>query len=187
MKHEFDTPEKWNAFLKQIDQKQRLIEEWLLKFKEESCNYFNIINRVDGWSFKAWGDCYLHWYLTEHGDESLSLIFGNFGKVILYCDSYVFDIDKIAEYLKNERFSPLISNGIGHLTNSMTQSGAMGVKYFSFGDSDDAEFDPSQFDWIAGNQTEFLIKQIAEKVNKFQKDRAMVELINELNNLRIKY
>ena len=183
MKHEFDIPEKWNAFLKQIDQKQILVKEWVLKFKEEASNYFKTVDTVKDWSFKAYEDQYLQWFLTEHGEKSLSLAFGKFGKVVFYCDSYVYDINKIAEYLKTEKFKPLISNGIDHLTNSMSQSGAMGIKHFSFSTSADPEFDPDQFAWIAGNRTDILVKQIAEQVNKFQKDGEMVELLNELIKL----
>jgi hypothetical protein len=183
MKHSFDTPEKWNAYIEQVDQKQLIIKQWFIKFKEETSIYFNTVDTVKGWSFKAYGECNLHWFLTEHGEESLSLIFGNFGKVILYCDSHVYDINKIAEYLKTEKFKPLTSNGIDHLTNSMTQSGAMGIKNLSFGNSTDPEFDPDHFSWIAGNQTNILIKQIAEQVNLVRKDGEMVKLIIELIKL----
>ena len=180
----YDSQEKWNAFLKETEQKQTIIKQWFGKFTKEATSYFSSKDAVKGWSFTPLGDYYLHWFLTEFGADSLSLVFGWYGKVVLYCNSDIYDILKIAEYLITEKYSPIPACGINYLVNSKIQSGAMGVRTYKFGNPAEPRFDPDQFAWIAGNRTEFLVKQIAEQVNIVRKDGKMVELLNEINKLK---
>ena len=67
MKKSFDSPEKWKVYLEQVDQKQMIIKQWFHKFIEQASYYFETVNAVKGWSFKAYEDYFLQWFLTEHG------------------------------------------------------------------------------------------------------------------------
>lgn len=179
----FDTPEKWNAFVELLYQKDEIRNQWFLKLKEEANKKFSTEEFVEGWVFNSWSTCDLHWYQKEHGDKSIGLLFGWWGEMTLYCDANYFDTVKIHDLLRTEKFSPLLScfNRIDRFYDGGRL--ASEVRNFNFESPYDTKFDFDRLSWFAGNKTEDFINQISEKVNKYRKSQEMNLLLNELNLL----
>lgn len=179
----FDSPEKWNAFLELVWQKDEIRNQWFIKLKEEANKKFTTDEFVDGWVFNSWGVCDMHWYQKEHGDKSISLFLGWLGELTLHCNSDFYDIAKINDLLRTERFSPLLSclNRIDRFFEGGRF--AIEIRNFSFGSPYDTKFDADRLAWFAGNQTDIFLNQIIDKVNKLRKDEKMNILLDELNKL----
>lgn len=178
----FDSPEKWNAFLELVWQKDTIRNQWFAKLKEEANKMFSTVERVDGWDFKYWGTWNMEWYQKEHGERSIALWFED-GQISLWCDESFFDITQIYEQLKSEKFSPLI-NSFSRIDNSF-EGGYLvkEIRNYSFNSPYDTKFDLDRLSWFAGNETGNFLNQIAEKVNRFRKNTEINLLLNELNSL----
>ena len=51
----FDSPEKWNAFLELVWQKDEIRNQWFIKLREEANKKFSTEEFVEGWVFNACG------------------------------------------------------------------------------------------------------------------------------------
>lgn len=179
----FDSPEKWNAFLELVWQKDEIRNQWFIKLKEETAKKFATDEFVEGWVFNTWGVWDMHWYQKDHGDKSISLLLGWWGEMTLNCNSDHYDTIKIQELLRTEKFAPLLtcfSRIDRHFEGGRI---AIEMRNFSFGSAYDTKFNTDKMGWYAGNRTEDFVKQIADKVNKYRKDEKMNSLLHELNTL----
>ncbi|MDD2987272.1 hypothetical protein [Flavobacterium sp.] len=179
----FDSPEKWNAFLELVWQKDEIRNQWFLKLKEEANKKFSTEEFVEGWVFNSWGVWDLHWYQKEHGDKSIGLLIGWWGEMTLYCNGEFYDTVKIHDLLRSERFAPLLS--CFNRIDRFYEGGRLAIetRNFSFDSPHDTKFDADRLGWYAGNRTEDFLNQIAAKVNRYRKDEEMNSLLHELNLL----
>ena len=179
----FDTPEKWNAFLELVWQKDEIRNQWFLKLKEEANKKFSTDEFVEGWVFNSWGVWDLHWYQKEHGDKSIGLLIGWWGDMTLYCNGEFYDTAKIHDLLRSERFAPLLS--CFNRIDRFYEGGRLAIetRNFSFDSPHDTKFDVDRLGWYAGNKTEDFLNQLAEKVNRYRKNEEMNSLLSELNSL----
>ncbi len=182
----FDTPEKWNTFLELVWQKDSIRNQWFSLLKENANKYFSTADVVDGWIFNSWSVWDMHWYLSNHGDKSISLLLGWWGELSLHADGNFYDTEKANQLLKTEKYSPIISafNRIDRFYEGnriVTES-----RNFIFNSPYDSRFDLDRLAWFAGNKTDLFLYQIAEKVNRFRKDTKITNLLNELNTETLK-
>ena len=179
----FDSPEKWNAFLELVCQKDEIRNQWYQKLKEEANKKFSTDEFVEGWVFNSWGVWDLHWYQKEHGDKSIGLLIGWWGEMTLYCNSDFYDTVKIHDLLRTERFAPLLS--CFNRIDRFYEGGRLAIEMrnFSFGSPHDTKFDTDRLSWYAGNQTDDFLNQLVEKVNRYRKNEEMNSLLHELNLL----
>lgn len=179
----FDSPEKWNAFLELLWQKDEIRNQWYQKLKEEANKKFSTDEFVEGWVFNSWGVWDLHWYQKEHGDKSIGLLIGWWGEMTLYCNSDFYDTVKIHDLLRTERFAPLLS--CFNRIDRFYEGGRLAIEMrnFSFGSPHDTKFDTDRLSWYAGNQTDDFLNQLVEKVNRYRKNEEMNSLLHELNLL----
>ena len=182
-KEMFDSPEKWNAFLDLVGQKNAITNQWFVKLKEEANKKFLNEESVEDWIFKPYGDWDLHWYQKEHGDKSVSLYMAYSGEMALSCNADFYDTSKIQDLLRTQKFAPLLScfNRIDKFYDGGRL--AIEIRNYSFGSPYDTKFDVDRLGWYAGNQTEEFLNQIVAKVNKYRKNREMNSLLHELNLL----
>lgn len=177
----FDSPEKWNAFLELVGQKDAIRNQWQTKLKEEANKKFSTDESIDGWSFKSWGNWTMKWYQTKHGEDSIAIWFED-GQISLWCDSKIFRIEDIHKKLKTEEFKPLFDS-FSRIDNSFEEGYLVKeIRNFSFNSPFDTKFDVDRLSWFAGNETENFLNQIVEKVNKFRKDEKINSLLDELNS-----
>lgn len=178
----FDSPEKWNAFLELVWQKDEIRNQWFVKLKEEANKKFSTDECVEGWVFNSWGVWDMHWYLKAHGDKSIGLLLGWWGEMTLCCNGDFYDTTKIHDLLRSERYAPLL-NCFSRI-DRFYEGGrlAIEIRNFSFGSPYDTKFDLDRLSWYAGNHTEDFLNQIADKVNRFRKDANITSLLNELNS-----
>lgn len=179
----FDSPEKWNAFLELVCQKDEIRNQWYQKLKEEANKKFSTDELVEGWVFNSWGVWDLHWYQKVHGDKSIGLLIGWWGEMTLYCNSDFYDTVKIHDLLRTERFAPLLS--CFNRIDRFYEGGRLAIEMrnFSFGSPHDTKFDTDRLSWYAGNQTDDFLNQLVEKVNRYRKNEEMNSLLHELNLL----
>jgi hypothetical protein len=175
-----NTPEKWNSFLELVWKKDTIRNNWYGILKQKLDKQFMSMDRVENWSYKSWGLFDAQWYLTDFGDQSLSLIFGWWGELTLHANGQYFNLDIIGKLLKTSKYSPIMAcfNRID------SQSGnriAIESRNFNFGSPYDGKFDLDRLAWYAGNMTEEFVKQIAEKVNKFRNNKEVTGLMIEIN------
>jgi hypothetical protein len=178
----FDTPEKWNLFLELVCRKDSIRDKWFTILKEKANKYFSTEGVVNGWGFKSSGFWNFHWYLSVHGEKSISLWLeaGNF---LLYADGSYINIEEAESLLRTERFALIITafgNNIQELFN-----GNYFVKEernFIFDSPDDGNFHYDRLAWYAGNRTEDFLEQIIDKVNRFRKNPEITKLLHELNS-----
>jgi len=177
----FNSPEKWNAFIELVSQKDNIIDQWFLKLTESAKKKFLAEDLVQGWEFKTWGTFGMKWYLKEYGENSISLILDN-GAFSLYAEPNFNNLEVIQKLLKTEIFAPLLQ--CFNRFDSLYQEGGKLItedKNFSFGSPYDSKFDFDRLAWYAGNKSKDFLNQISEKVNKFRKDEKMNFLLNQLN------
>jgi hypothetical protein len=182
----FDTQEKWNAFIELSNERQIIIQKWRLILKEAVIQYFTNIDIVDGWAFYSSKDGEaFKWYLTEIGEESISLVFNRTGELILCCDSNLFYFDEIAMVLKSEKYKPLIE-GINYLSTSQYTTFPIEsiARYFVLHKHVNEINYQQQFAWKAGNETEKIVTEIAKMVNRVRKDSNLTQLLSSLNTLK---
>lgn len=177
----FDSPEKWNAFLELVWQKDAIRAQWYQALKEEIDKAFKTNYFADAWDFKIRGSFSYQWFLKAHTENSISLWFEDGIFSLFASDSH--DIEEIYKLIKTETFAPL-TNCFERIDNSF-QGGYIikEERNFSFGNPYDSRFDVDRLSWFAGNKTTDLAIQIAEKVNKFRLDKQMTQLLSELNQL----
>jgi hypothetical protein len=177
----FDTPEKWNTFLELVWQKDSIRNQWYNVLKEAANRHFTTIDVVSGWAFNSWGICDMHWYLSKFGDKSIRLHMGWGLELSLIVDGDFFDLLKVNELIKNEKYSVILS---AFSRIDRTYEGnriAIEARNYIFNSPYDSRFDWDRLAWFAGNKTELFINQIADKVNRFRKDSNITNLLNELN------
>ncbi len=105
----FDQPEKWNSFLELVWEKDNIRNNWYSILKQAIDIQFNSIDTVEKWSYNSWGVFDTHWYLTEFGDQSISLLFGWWGELTLHANGGLFNLQEINKLLKTSKFSPILS------------------------------------------------------------------------------
>jgi len=177
--------QKWNSFLELVSQKDTIRNNWFKKLKQALDKQFFEIEKVEGWSYtpNSWGS-YNHWYITEFGSDSLSVLNGRdnflFG---LHANGELFDLGKIEELLKTSKYSPILSclDRIDVLFGGNWIAREQGNFYFeSTHDGNFTEYD--KLAWYAGNMTDSFVKQISDKVKKFRFTE-ITNLISEINKL----
>jgi len=178
----FDTSEKWNTFLELVWQKDSIRNQWYTSLKETANKHFSTNDIVEGWSFNSWGVWDMHWYLSRHGDKSISLILGWWGELSLHADGNFYDVEEANQLLKTEKYSPILSafsriDRFYEGNRIVTES-----RNFVFGSPYDSRFDLDRLAWFAGNKTDLFMNQIIEKVNRFRKDMKITNLLIELNS-----
>jgi len=170
------TPEKWNAYLELTTQKEQIKNLWLNKLKSQLIKYFST-NIEEGWK---WDENKMNWYLAEFGPESLAIWFEGYTKFSLWVNNEKFKSDEITELLQTEKYSALLS---AFSRIDIRFEGSYQVienGNFSFGSEHDGEFGIDYLAWFAGNETENLLIQIIEKVNKIRKDKNLTKLLADL-------
>lgn len=176
----FDCPEKWNAFVELVSEKDAIVKQWFLKLREEAERKFLTGELVEGWAFRYWDVFGWQWYQTEHGAHSVSLLIER-GEMMLWFDPEFYDTTKIHHLVRSERFAPLLScfNRLDKTFDG--QKLAVETRNFSFNSPYDTQFDYDRLAWYAGNRTEDVLDQITAKVNKFRRDERITSLLGELN------
>ena len=175
----FDTSEKWNSFLELFYQKDKIVMgEWFNKAKISVNNHF-INDLAEGWTFKNWNTWDYKWFLKDFGENSLCIwMYGN--RIGLWLNGNLFDSDKANSLLNTEKYSRLLSflrpDEISPYDWKIIETGN-----FVFNSVNDGHISSDELAWYAGNQTEELVKQIAEKINRIRKNPELTQLLRELN------
>lgn len=177
----FDSPEKWNAFIELVYQKDNIRTQWYQTLKEEVDKTFKTKYFSNDWDFKIWGNSSYQWFLKEYTENSISLWFEDGIFSLFASDAH--NIEEVYRLIKSETFAPL-TNCFERIDNSF-QGGYIlkEERNFSFNTPYDTRFDFERLSWFAGNQTVVFASQISDKVNKFRLDSKMTQLLNELNQL----
>jgi len=170
------SPEKWNAYLELIAQKEQIKNLWFNKLKSELIKYFST-NIEDGWK---WDENKMNWYLAEFGPQSLSIWLEGYTKFSLWVNNDKFNNDEITELLQTEKYSELLS--AFSRIDKRFEGGYQVIENgnFSFGSEHDGEFAVDHLAWYAGNETNNLATQIIDKVNKIRQDKTLTDLLAEL-------
>ncbi|GAL85569.1 hypothetical protein MYP_2798 [Sporocytophaga myxococcoides] len=182
----FDNVDKWNAFIDLYNNKDAIRVTWVNKLKQSLIEHFRIKDIAIGWEFNVYGDMNCcKWYLTDFGPDSLCLRFwvnygGNPG-LMLWVHKDKFDSAKITESLRNEKYIPLLAALKADRVEINDWDKAISEKQFYFDSPFDGNFDYDHFAWYAGNETEKVVNQIADKVNKIRKSQELTNLLIELN------
>ncbi len=173
----FDTPEKWNVYLEIQPMKAEIVKLWFTKLGYELVNRFHK-SAVDKWNFDKGG---MTWYLSKFGSRSLALwLEEQYNDFSLWADNEFFDQEKISILLKTEKYAPIRAafSRLDELNNGPYQIIERGNYYF---DSDhDGHFNEDSLAWYAGNDTQRLVNQIVEKVDRFRKDKQLTDLLAEI-------
>lgn len=170
------SPEKWNAYLELIAQKEQIKNLWFNKLKSELIKYFST-NIENGWK---WDENKMNWYLAEFGPQSLAIWLEGYTKFSLWVNNDNFKNDEITNLLQTEKYSALLSafSRIDKRFEGSYQVIENGN--FSFGSEHDGEFGVDHLAWYAGNDTNTLATQIIDKVNKIRQDKTLTALLAEL-------
>ncbi|KAA9332687.1 hypothetical protein [Adhaeribacter soli] len=181
----FDSPEKWQAFLDMVNQKDALKWQYFKKIKQPLLKYFHE-NPVEGWVCEPWSnkDYDFRWYLKDFGPKSLCLAIGWSFEFHLHLEDIVgFDSLKIDDLLKTE-YSMLLASFDRVDRQYESHTKAMEWRNYSFGSPYDTYFDNNHIDhlsWYAGNETQNFVNQIVAKVEKFRKSQEITQMLYELN------
>jgi hypothetical protein len=175
----FDSPEKWNAFLELLWQKDNIKNQWYLNLKEDITKTFSTDFFSKDWDIKIRGNFSYQWFLKAYGENSISIWIED-GILSLFA-SDAHDIEEVYKLIKSENFAPLV-NCFKRI--DVSYQGGYIIKEernFSFGTSTDERFDFEKLAWFAGYRTKEFTKQIADKVNRFRLNEDVTNLLSELN------
>lgn len=181
----FNTPEKWQAFLDMVNQKDALKWHCFKKIKQPLMKYF-FENPVEGWICEPWAnyDYDVRWYLKDFGKQSLGLALGWTFEFHLHLEDVVgFDALKMNELLKTD-YSLLLATFDRVDRQFETHTKAMEWRNYSFGSPYDSYFDNNHLDhlsWYAGNETQKFVDQIISKVESFRKNQVITQMLYEVN------
>lgn len=178
----FDTSEKWAAHMELLKSHDSLKNLWYARLAESLKRRFLTEDIIDGWQFRLNSNTEMQWFLTEFGENSISLWlersdFSLFAHI-------THQPEKVKEYLKTQKFSPLISC-FGRIDSHFQNDGYMvrEIGNFSFNSPSDTKIDSEQLAWYAGNRTNEYIEQITQKVNRIRRNSENTALLIELNEL----
>lgn len=174
-------PEKWKSFLELMSQRDVIRNTWHSDFRQALDNCFTK-NTVKDWSF-SWLNRYTaHWYLTEFGNQSLSILFAN-GQLSLHVNEQIYKIEKIRELLCNAEYSPILACFNNRIDARYVENiVAIEKGNFYFDSPYDGRIDEERLEWYEGNKTEEYVKQVQEKVNRFRSEE-ITKLLKEINEL----
>ena len=175
----FDSPDKWNAFLEILYEKDNIRNQWYLNLKEDITKTFSTDYFSKEWDIKIRGNFSYQWFLKAYGENSISLWIED-GILSLFA-SETHDIEEVYKLIKSENYAPLV-NCFTRIDVSF-QGGYIikEERNFTFGVSTDERFDFEKLAWFAGNKTKELTKQIVDKVNRFRLNEEITNLLSELN------
>lgn len=182
----FDSAEKWNAFLALSAQKENLRNEMQRPAYELIKNYYSVkANNAPGWSYRPLSPLgiSMSWYLEEFKENSICIVLGWNGQLVLEArggdqNNQVVEAGRL---LKNEKYSVLYTClRVDAETNGKY---LLGEEYnFSFGSVNDGRFNEFSLAWYAYYQPEEFLKQVVEKIDRFQTVE-MTQLLGELNRM----
>ncbi len=182
----FDTAEKWDAFLALSNQKENLRNEMQRSAYERIKNHYYVkSNNAPKWSYKPLNPLgiSMSWYLTEFGENSICLVMGWNGQLVLEArggDRYN-QVVEAGRLLKNGKFGLLFT--CLRVDAETDGQYLAGEEYnFSFGSTNDGRFNDFSLAWYAHYQPEEFLKQVVEKIARFQTPE-MTALLTELNQL----
>jgi hypothetical protein len=178
----FDTPEKWDAYLELVNQKEAIRIHYLKKVKQPLLKYFNE-NPSEDWICEPSGntDFDMRWYLRDFEKGSLALTIGWLFKFVLHVENVTkFDSKKIDDLLKTDY--SFILTGFDRIDRQFEHTvKILEDRNYVFGSPYDHHFNDAQLAWFAGNRTQDLVNQIIVKVERFTKDKEMTRMLYEVN------
>ena len=176
----FDTPEKWNAFLDLVSEKESIKYYWHSTLKKALSKRFKE-DPMEKWVFDKNG---MTWYLKEFGKDSLAIWLEDYTDYSLWVKPDYFDSDKVTELLKKKEYSSIPSL----FTQPYVKYQEGNYKFrekmnyiFDIFDKQYINLNIEQLAWFAEHKTEDFVNQIAEKVDRFRKDKELTKLFQELN------
>lgn len=189
-----ENPDKWNAFLDFISLKDEIINHWYDVLDKKIKNYFEN-EEIKDWSYKYYNKKQHTWFLENfktcpEPGQSLCLwleFTNNILQFSLYVNDNFFDSKEIDNFIKLQKYEPLLKAfkiDEKHIDEEPL-NGYKLIDYwkiFKFETTYNNNYDIEHLAWFAGNKTEELVNQIAEKVNIFRKDENITKLLYELNN-----
>ena len=182
----FDTADKWNAFLALSAQKDNLRNEMQRGAYERIKNHYYIkSNSAPEWSYKPLNpvEISMSWYLTEFGENSICLVLGWGGQLVLEArggDRFNL-VGEAGRLLKHEKFGLLFT--CLRVDAETDGQYLAGEEYnFSFGSANDGRFNGLSLAWYAHYHPEEFLTQVVEKISRFQTPE-MTALLIELNQL----
>ena len=97
----FDSPEKWNAFLELVGQKDSIRNSWFLNLKEDiTTTFISPDSKTEDWDIKIRGYFSYQWFLKAYGENSISIWIED-GILSLFA-SDAHDIDEVYKLIKNK-------------------------------------------------------------------------------------
>ena len=177
----FDTPEKWNAFLDLVSEKESIKYYWHSTLKRALIKRFKQEDPIEKWDFyENRMTMSMTWYLKKFEKYSLAIWLEHYTEFSLWVNPEYFDSDEVTKLLKTEEFFPLLS--------PFTQNHEIHQGNYKIREKMDYVFDnqfknlnSEQLAWFAGHQTEDFVNQIAEKVDIFRKNEQLTKLFKEIN------
>jgi hypothetical protein len=181
----FDNYDKWNAFIELSNCKAEIRRRYFEYFKQEIVKYF-FENQRNYWDFKAINQEQMRWFLKDYGQDSICIFWYPYS-LMLWCEPQKNNVDDVKSLLSTPDFSPII-NCFEYKDTLLSATNAHHFceerNRFSFDDgisySAIEEENHDKLCWFAGNKTDEMIKQIADKVDKFRTAQ-ITDLLTELN------
>lgn len=182
----FDSFDKWNAFIELYLGRNEIRQYNLMKFRSSMLKYFSTEN-ITTWDFVAVSQDQYRWFIKNYGRESICIMW-DLNRLYLWGNPAIVQIERATELLKTPEYNLVTS-----VFNSIDAAALGGQREYFYGENHRYKFDGIDYihkpddergylllSWYAGNNTDQLVKQIAEKVNKFRTQQ-MTKLITELN------
>jgi hypothetical protein len=177
---------QWNSFLALSKEKESIRKIWWRGFKEKLDKYAQE-NPVDRWDYSSVGDSVFRWFLKDFGQKSLCLRFRprdndtDYYALLLQTDSG--NIGLIHEMLDQPEYLPLRNVFDSDVTYFPAPHSTPFVEdvRFEFNGQEAVHYDSCRLAWFAHYQPDELLKQMADKIDKFRKDPELTNLLWQIN------
>jgi hypothetical protein len=182
----FDSYDKWNAFIELSNSRGKIREKYFEKLKLGLSKHFVNESR-DNWSFTIYSNEQYRWFITEFGKNSICLLW-RVNDLVLWCDPPFIDVPKVIDLLNTPKFIPILNcfDFMDSVSTSYPHHFCEEKLRYKFNDessySGPDEENHEKLSWFAGNKTDEMILQIAEKVNRFRTTE-ITSLLIELNEI----
>jgi hypothetical protein len=180
----FDSYDKWNAFIELSNSRSDIRKRYFEKLKLGLLKHFTD-NYREQWQFAAILPEQYRWFIKDYGQESICLLWRT-NDLVLWCNPQFFNATEARDLLNTPDFNSIFGcfDNIDTLSTPYLHHFCEERHRYNFDDltsySATNEENHDKLSWFAGNKTNEMIKQIADKINKFRTPE-ITEMFIDLN------
>ncbi|RYD49504.1 MAG: hypothetical protein EOP85_01500 [Verrucomicrobiaceae bacterium] len=183
----FPTLEHWQGFLDLSALTVSIKESWLTEATSRIRRHF--MTSLDSqWAFEPFGAPLrdTRWFLKDYGSDSLALYFTNYYRLSLgVWNPQNFKNQPVVDALKTSEYGSILV-AFGRIDQQNTD-GLQLIQHrdFSFASCDLKHLSESDLAWCAAHETDLLVAQAIEKIERFTNDPSVTGAIRRLNDLAL--